>query len=83
MKKIVSSALFGLAAAVIVAPAANAAIVCNAEGECWHTHKTYEYKPEFGVTVYPDTWKWGDTDHYRWREHSGRGYWSKGVWITF
>lgn len=85
MKKIVSGALFGLAAAALMAPAASAAIVCNADGDCWHVHKHYEYKPEFGVTVYPDTWKWGDDEHdrYRWREHTGRGYWRSGVWVEF
>ena len=83
IKKIVSGALFGLAAAALIAPAANAAIVCNADGECWHVHRHYNYSPEFGVTVHPDDWTWGSGDNYRWREHTGRGYWRSGVWISF
>jgi hypothetical protein len=67
------------------ATSASAAIVCNEEGDCWHVKEKYEYKPEFGVHVYGDDWKWADADHdkYRWREHEGRGYWNKGVWIGF
>jgi hypothetical protein len=33
--------------------------------------------------IHPDNWKWGDADHYKWREHEGRGYWRDGVWVTF
>ena len=38
---------------------------------------------EFGLHVYGDDWKWTDNHRYRWREHDGRGYWNKGVWIEF
>jgi hypothetical protein len=63
---------------------ATAAIVCNENGDCWHAKEKYDYKPEFGVRVYGDDWKWSDNDKYRWREHEGRGYWGrKGVWIEF
>jgi len=37
--KIAASVLFGLASAAAIAPAASAAIVCNAEGDCWHAHR--------------------------------------------
>ena len=75
-----------LAVFAFSATTASAAIVCNEIGDCWHVKEKYDYKPEFGVRVYPDEWKWADTDHdkYRWREHEGRGYWNpKGVWIGF
>jgi hypothetical protein len=62
---------------------ASASIVCNRDGDCWHVRDHYDYRPEFGLTVYPDTWRWGERDHYRWREHHGRGYWRSGVWVTF
>ena len=66
---------------------ASAEIVCNEDGDCWHQKAKHEYKPEFGVRVYGDDWKWGDNDSkkYRWREHDGeqRGYWKKGLWIEF
>jgi hypothetical protein len=69
--------------AALAATSASAAIVCNAEGECWHTHHSYNYDPGFGLVVHPDGWAWGPNDHYKWHEHRGRGYWHSGVWITF
>jgi len=81
-----SKAIFAAAIALAFAGnAASAAVVCNEEGDCWHVKDKPEYKPEFGVRVYGDDWKWTDKDHdkYRWKEHDGRGYWKKGVWIEF
>jgi hypothetical protein len=72
-----------LLAATLGATAASAAVVCNAEGECWHTHRAYDYRPEFGITVHENGWKWGSNDHFRWREHGGRGYWRNGAWVKF
>jgi hypothetical protein len=66
--------------------AASAAIVCNADGDCWRVKEKYDYKPEFGLRVYSDDWKWKESekDKYRWRESgNGRGYWRDGVWIEF
>jgi len=69
------------------ATAAKAEVVCNQAGDCWHVHRHYEYRPEYGVVVHPDNWRWDDSDrdhHWRWREHRGRGYWGpNGVWIRF
>ena len=62
---------------------ASAAIVCNGAGVCWHATETYQYKPEFGVVVHPDNWQWAHNDHYRWREHEGRGYWQGNSWRAF
>jgi hypothetical protein len=73
----------GTAMAALTATAASAAVVCNAEGECWHVHHNYNYHPEFGLVVHPDGWAWGANDHYTWHEHTGRGYWHNGAWITF
>ena len=83
------STKFGLGAAMAVgilaagATTASAAIVCNGEGACWHVKRSYHYKPEFGITVHPNNWRWGANDHYSWREHGGRGYWRNGAWVTF
>jgi hypothetical protein len=77
---IAATAVAGVAGLAI--PAA-ADVVCNGDNECWHTHRHYDYRPEFGVTVHPDNWAWGANDHYRWHEHNGRGYWHSGVWVTF
>ena len=62
---------------------ASAAIVCNREGECWHVRGRYEARPEFGLTVHENNWRWGGGEKYKWREHEGRGYWRNGVWIRF
>lgn len=70
----------------LAATAARAEIVCNQAGDCWHVRHHYNYEPSFGLMVHPDRWRWRDEDrdHYRWREHSGRGYWGpNGVWIRF
>ncbi len=82
MTKFVVAAMLAVSGAAM-ASAASAAVVCNAENECWHTKRAYTYHPEFGVTVHEDGWKWGASDHYKWREHAGRGYWRNGVWIKF
>jgi hypothetical protein len=81
--KIAAAAILGLSALTAGAPAATAAVVCNAEGACWHVRHPYAYRPEYGLVVHPDHWRWGDHDHYEWREHRGRGYWSHGVWVHF
>jgi hypothetical protein len=83
MKKYFVSALVGAVGILaFTATTASAAIVCNGEGDCWHVKDKYDYRPEWGIKVYPDDWKWSG-DNYRWREHEGRGYWNKGVWIGF
>jgi hypothetical protein len=81
--KLAAAALLSAATVAVTASSASASVVCNREGECWHVANGYNYHPEFGVVVHPDGWAWGTNEHYRWREHRGRGYWRKGVWITF
>lgn len=69
----------------LTATTASAEIVCNGEGDCWHVRERHAYRPEFGVKVYPDDWRWSESEgkRYRWREHEGRGYWRNGIWIEF
>jgi hypothetical protein len=82
---------FAIAAATVaigltaMATSASAYIVCNREGECWHVSRHYTYRPEFGIVVHPNHWRWGVNEHYRWREPARheRGYWRGGVWIRF
>lgn len=81
--KFAAAALLGLGVATASVGAASAAVVCNGEGVCWHTHTAYTYRPEWGVQVHPDNWRWGPGDHYRWHEHHGRGYWRDGHWVRF
>jgi hypothetical protein len=85
MKKIVRTAILasvGVAALALSAVSASADVVCNREGECWHVQGHYAYRPEFGVVVHPDSWRWRRGERYVWREHEGRGYWRHGVWIV-
>src|SRR5262245_9729152 len=73
--KLGSAVVMTVGLLVFGATTASAAIVCNAEGDCWRTKERYTYPPDAGVRVYADDWKWGPNDKYRWREHEGRGYW--------
>ena len=61
---------------------ANAAIACRGN-VCWHTHEHYAYPPEAHVTIHEDNWRWGANEHYAFREHEGRGYWSGERWEAF
>jgi hypothetical protein len=84
--------LIGLVAAGAVttvalsAAPASASVVCNRQGECWHTDGHYHYAPAARVVVHPDHWyfhqKWDD--NHKWRDyHAGRGYYRDGVWVPF
>jgi hypothetical protein len=83
LAKIAAAVLLSAAALGATASTASAAIVCNAENVCWHVRHPYAYRPEFGVVVHEDGWRWGPADHYAWREHPGRGYWYHGGWRRF
>lgn len=61
---------------------ASAAVVCNTDGDCWHTQETYTYPPDAHVVIHPDNWRWGSSEHFVWKEHPGPGYWSGGHWMT-
>ncbi len=61
---------------------ASAAIACSGN-VCWHAHERLDYPPKAHVTIHEDNWCWGPEDHYAFREHEGRGYWSGGVWTEF
>jgi hypothetical protein len=86
MKKIgtlLAASAVAITALALTATSASARIVCNAEGDCWHVRDNYNYQPGFGLVVHEDNWRWNTNDHYRWREHRGRGYWRNGIWIRF
>ncbi|HZZ68863.1 MAG TPA: hypothetical protein VFE18_11890 [Phenylobacterium sp.] len=74
---------FGLAT-LGAAGAASAHVVCNAEGDCWHTDRRVDYGPDARLTYHPDDWyfhqHW-DANHH-WRDyHEGRGFYRGGVWV--
>lgn len=84
MKYLMSGLLGAVGVLALTATNASAAVVCNEDGDCWRTKEKYDYRPDWGVTVYDDDWKWTDNNKYRWRDPGeGRGYWRKGVWIGF
>ncbi len=79
MKSVIAAIFGGILA--LNATAALAEIACNAEGDCWHVKDSHFFRPEHGVIIHPDSWKWAERDKYRWREHEGRGYWHGGRWV--
>ena len=97
--KPVYASIFGAVLSFAATGTASAYVVCNDEGDCWHTdHRVH--RGGVHLIVHDDDWyfhhNWGhdwDREHnydydsdrrYRWREyHEGRGYWQNGVWITF
>ncbi len=81
--KLAAAALLGVAGLSMGATSASAAVACNAEVACWHVRHPYAYRPEYGVVVHPNNWRWGEHEHYTWREHAGRGYWRNGAWVRF
>ena len=85
LAKLAAAALLAGAAIGVTASTASAAIVCNAENVCWHVRDRYHYnyRPEFGVVVHENGWRWGPGEHYAFREHTGRGYWYHGGWRRF
>ena len=77
------AALMGAGSLALISTNASASVVCNQDGDCWHTQADYAYQPEFGVTVHPNAWKWTEGEKHAWREHEGRGYWRGGSWKLF
>ena len=73
--------LIGAAALTLTASAASAAVVCNGEGECWHIRGNPAYGPELRLSIHPDNWRWSRGERFRWREHSGHGYWRRNEWV--
>jgi hypothetical protein len=72
----------GAGVLALSAASASATIVCSGN-VCWHTTETYEYPTESRVIVHPDTWRWGPSERFSWREHTGRGYWRDDRWIEW
>jgi len=77
--------LMGTGALIATTVSSSARIVCNAEGDCWHTDTSVSIGvPGLRFTYHPDDWyfhqTWGSDRHFR-EYHTGRGYWRGGVWI--
>jgi hypothetical protein len=69
----------GASVFTLSAVSASAFVACTGP-VCWHTHERYEYPAHARVVIHDDDWRWGRREHYRWREHEGRGYWSGNRW---
>ncbi len=84
-----AAAVAGLMSGALVTTTAPAAarVVCNNQGDCWHTDAPPPRIPGITFSAHPDdwyfhqTWENNNDRHYR-DYHSGRGYYKGGVWIT-
>jgi len=66
---------------------ASAYVVCNAQGDCWHTDHRYHYGPDVRAQWHPDDWyfhqDWAHDQQHHFRDyHQGRGYYSNGTWMN-
>jgi hypothetical protein len=79
------AAIFGAGVLIVTAGTASARVVCNSEGDCWHTDAPAPRAPGITFSAHPDDWyfhqTWGSDRHFR-DYHDGRGYYKGGVWIT-
>jgi hypothetical protein len=80
-----ASAMLAVTGLAISTTSASAYVVCNGEGDCWHTESRYQY-PGAGFTTHPDDWYFHQTwdANHHWRDYNkGRGYWRGGAWVRF
>jgi hypothetical protein len=82
LSKTLLGTVMGASVLALTMASASAAIVCSGN-VCWHAKEKHAYPADARVTVYEDSWKWGPSDKYTWREREGRGYWREDKWITF
>jgi hypothetical protein len=72
-----------IAGVASITGAASARVVCNDDGDCWHSRGADVFPPALGLTVHEDdNWKWAEGEKHQWREHEGKGYWKGGNWRT-
>jgi hypothetical protein len=82
LNKTLFGAVMGAGVWALTMASASAAIVCSGN-VCWHVTERYEYPPDARVIIHEDSWKWGPSEKFIWREHTGRGYWRGDVWVTW
>lgn len=84
MKAVGTAIMIAAGALALSATTSSAAVVCNRDGDCWKVRgQPSYYKPDFGLRVYGDDWRWKRGENYRWRSVGrGHGYYRDGVWIT-
>ena len=77
----------GVGALAASAGSASAYVVCNAQGDCWHTDHRYHYGPGVRAEWHPDDWyfhqDWAHDQQHHFRDyHEGRGYYANGAWVN-
>jgi hypothetical protein len=82
LNKALVGVTIGAGMLALTSVSASAAIACVGP-VCWHTHEAYEYPSDARVVVHPDDWRWGQNEHFSWREHEGRGYWRGDRWTEW
>jgi hypothetical protein len=75
--------VFGILCVAAIPGNASAYVICNNEGDCWHSERV-EHVPGMNFETHPDDWyfhqEWGR--YRRFHEYrDGRGYWHNGVWV--
>ncbi len=75
LSTVLVSAALGASMLAFSSLSAAAAIACSGN-VCWHSHERLDYPPKAHITIHEDNWRWGPIEHYSFREHEGRGYWS-------
>lgn len=83
LKTLILGAAIAGAMTALAGPA-SAYVVCNRDGDCWHTETRYS-RPGLRFDYYPDDYYFHQNwDRRHWRGHrEGRGYWRNGIWLTF
>jgi hypothetical protein len=75
--------LLGILGVAASSGSASAYVICNGEGDCWHSDRR-ESIPGVNLEIHPDDWyfhqEWGRFHRFR-EYHEGRGYWHNGVWV--
>jgi hypothetical protein len=63
ISKLAIGAFIGARALGLTSMASSAAVVCNEDGECWHSGVRHEYPAGAGVVIHEDDWSPGE----RWK----------------
>jgi hypothetical protein len=80
--KTLLAAAVGITALAGSAVSASAFVACSGN-TCWHVKERHNYPASAKIVIHDDNWKWKRHEHYRWREHEGRGYWHGGRWTSW
>lgn len=89
VRKLLLGAAIAAGAITATMSSASAYVVCNRDGDCWHTDTRFRAPdPALRFTYHNDDWyfhrRWDNDRDYRYRDyHEGRGYYRNGLWVQF